>query len=167
MMCFLRLEHGDLLVMVGLHQSEYVHRTVSRLQGPRVSLTYRWITQHVASCPPTGAPTHMSHFRTRDFSRVAQDLNHRANRNRCVSQNCHSAHQAQHVARALVVVSFTLEHYLTFHMHAYPTFYSTVNQTFIDVIFTRGFFLALIHRMCLSDPWLKRTRLHTPTGNNL
>ena len=48
------LDHGDLLVMDGLAQSEYVHRTVSGLQGPRVNLTFRWITQHIASCPLTG-----------------------------------------------------------------------------------------------------------------
>ena len=24
------------------------------LQGPRVNLTYRWVTQHAASCPPAG-----------------------------------------------------------------------------------------------------------------
>ena len=36
-------------------------------------------------------------------------------------KNSHSSHLAQHVARALVVASFTLEHYLTFHMHSFPT----------------------------------------------
>ena len=44
-------------------------------------------------------------------------LSHRVNRNRCVSQNSHSSHLAQHVARALVVVSFRPEQYLTFLMH--------------------------------------------------
>ena len=48
------LDHGDLLVMDGLAQSECVHRTVSGLQCPRVNLTFRWITQHIASCPITG-----------------------------------------------------------------------------------------------------------------
>ena len=43
--------HGDLLVMDGLTQSEYAHRTVPGLQGPRVNLTFRWVTQHIASCP--------------------------------------------------------------------------------------------------------------------
>ena len=51
----IRLDHGDTLVMYGLAQSEYEHRTVSGLQGPRVNPTYRWITQHIASCPLTGA----------------------------------------------------------------------------------------------------------------
>ena len=48
------LDHGDLLVMDGLTQSEYEHRTVSGLQGPRVNLAYRWVTQHAASCPHAG-----------------------------------------------------------------------------------------------------------------
>ena len=75
-------------------------------------------------------PTHVI------FSRVAPDLSHRV-RKRCVSQNSHSSHLAQHVTRALVVVSFTLEHYFTFHLHSNPTFW----QTFIDVNFTRRFTL--------------------------
>ena len=50
----IRLDHGCILVMDGLAQSEYVHRTVSELQGPRVNLTYRWVTQHIASCPLSG-----------------------------------------------------------------------------------------------------------------
>ena len=45
------LDHGDLLVMDGLAQLEYAHRTVAGLQGPRVHLTYRWVTRHTASCP--------------------------------------------------------------------------------------------------------------------
>ena len=48
------LDHGDLLVMDGSVQSEYAHRTVLGLQGPRVLLTYRWVTQHAASCPQAG-----------------------------------------------------------------------------------------------------------------
>ena len=50
----IQLDHGDLLVMDGLAQSEYEHRTVSGLQGPRFNLTYRWVTQHAASCPLAG-----------------------------------------------------------------------------------------------------------------
>ena len=46
------LDHGDLLVMDGLTQSEYEHCTASELQGPRVNLTYRWVAQHTTSCPP-------------------------------------------------------------------------------------------------------------------
>ena len=49
-----RLDHGDFLVMDGLAQSEYEHRTVSGQQGPWSNLTYRWVTQHTASCPLTG-----------------------------------------------------------------------------------------------------------------
>ena len=48
------LYHGDLLVMDGSAQSEYAHRTVPGLQGPRVNRTYRWVTQHAASCPLAG-----------------------------------------------------------------------------------------------------------------
>ena len=44
------LDHGDLLVMDRLAQSEYEHSTSSELQGPRVNLTYRWITQHTPTC---------------------------------------------------------------------------------------------------------------------
>ena len=50
----IRLDHGDVLVMDGLAQSEYAHCTVSELQGPRVNLTYRWVAQHTASCPLAG-----------------------------------------------------------------------------------------------------------------
>ena len=42
----IRLDHGDVLVMDGLAQSEYERCTASELQGPRV--------KHTASCPPAG-----------------------------------------------------------------------------------------------------------------
>ena len=48
------LNRGDLLVMDGLAQSECAHRTMSGLQGPRVNLAYRWVTQRAASCPLAG-----------------------------------------------------------------------------------------------------------------
>ena len=48
------LDHGDVLVMDGLAQSEYAHRTASELQGPRVNVTHRWVAQHTASCPLAG-----------------------------------------------------------------------------------------------------------------
>ena len=51
---FIELDHGDIVVMDGLAQSEYVHRTVSGPQGARFNLTFRWVTQHIASCPLTG-----------------------------------------------------------------------------------------------------------------
>ena len=37
----IRLDHGEVLARDGMAQSEYVHRTASELQGPRVKLTYR------------------------------------------------------------------------------------------------------------------------------
>ena len=49
-----RLDHGDILVMDGLAQLESAHRTVSGLQGSRVNLTFRWVAQHIASCPLAG-----------------------------------------------------------------------------------------------------------------
>ena len=48
------LDHGDLLVMDGSAQSKCAHRTASELQGPRVNLAFRWVTQHAASCPLAG-----------------------------------------------------------------------------------------------------------------
>ena len=60
----------------------------------------------------------------------------------CVSRkNIPSSHLAHHVARALVVVSFTLEHYFTFHLHSSPTFHSTIYQTSIDAIFSWRLYL--------------------------
>ena len=50
----IRLDHGDVLVMDGLAQSEYEHCTAPGLQGPRVNLSYRWVAQHTASCPLAG-----------------------------------------------------------------------------------------------------------------
>ena len=50
----IRLDHGDLLVMDGLTQFEYEHSTASELLGPRVNLTFRWISQHIRSCPLAG-----------------------------------------------------------------------------------------------------------------
>ena len=50
----IRLDHGDLLVMDGLTQLEYEHSTAFELEGPRVNLTYRWISQHIKSCSLSG-----------------------------------------------------------------------------------------------------------------
>ena len=50
----IRLDHGDHLVMDGLTRFEYVHSTASELLGPRVNLTFRWISQHIRSCPLAG-----------------------------------------------------------------------------------------------------------------
>ena len=49
-----RLDHSDLLVMDGLTQSECEHSTASELSGPRVNLTFLWISQHMGSCPLAG-----------------------------------------------------------------------------------------------------------------
>ena len=51
----IRLDH-DLRVMDGLNQFEYVHSTASELSGPRVYLTFRWISQHI------GGPAHQQAF---------------------------------------------------------------------------------------------------------
>ena len=48
------LDHGDVLVMDGSAQLEYLHCTMPGLQGPRVNLIYRWVAQHTASCPHAG-----------------------------------------------------------------------------------------------------------------
>ena len=40
--------------MDGLTQFEYEHSTASELLGPRVNLTFRWIAQHIRSCPLAG-----------------------------------------------------------------------------------------------------------------
>ena len=41
-------------VMDGPTQSEYVHSAASELSGPPVNLTFRWISQHIKSCPQAG-----------------------------------------------------------------------------------------------------------------
>ena len=45
------LHHGDLLVMDGRCQDEYLHCTVPRLDGERVNITYRWLKNHLPRCP--------------------------------------------------------------------------------------------------------------------
>ena len=50
----IRLDHGDILVMDGPAKSEYEHCTAFGLEGSRVNLSYRWVTQHAASCPLAG-----------------------------------------------------------------------------------------------------------------
>ena len=45
----IRLDHGELLVMDDLTQLEYEHSMASELLGPRVNLTFRWISQHIRS----------------------------------------------------------------------------------------------------------------------
>ena len=45
------LHHGDLLVMDGRCQNEYLHSTDPRLDGERVNITFRWLKNHVPQCP--------------------------------------------------------------------------------------------------------------------
>ena len=71
----IRLDHGDILVMDGLGQSEYEHCTASELQGPRVDLACRWVAQHTASCPQAGVvgcvlPTSCARFGRAKFPLV-------------------------------------------------------------------------------------------------
>ena len=44
------LHHGDLLVMDGRCQDEYLHSTDPRLQAGRVNITFRWIKDHLPQC---------------------------------------------------------------------------------------------------------------------
>ena len=44
------LHHGDLLVMDGRCQDEYLHSTDPRLDGERVNITFRWLKNHVPQC---------------------------------------------------------------------------------------------------------------------
>ena len=46
-----QLHHGDLLVMDGRCQDEYLHCTSPGLADRRVNITYRWIRNHTSSCP--------------------------------------------------------------------------------------------------------------------
>ena len=46
-----RLHHGDLLVMDGRCQDEYLHCTSPGLAERRVNITYRWIRYHTPKCP--------------------------------------------------------------------------------------------------------------------
>ena len=49
------LDHGDVLVMgCQPNRSMNIDCTASGLQGPRVNVTFRWVTQHAASCPLAG-----------------------------------------------------------------------------------------------------------------
>ena len=45
------LHHGDLLVMDGCCQDEYLHCTDPLQGGERVNITFRWIRNHVPRCP--------------------------------------------------------------------------------------------------------------------
>ena len=47
--CWLHL--GDLLVMDGRCQDEYLHSTDPRLHGELVNITFRWLKNHLPQCP--------------------------------------------------------------------------------------------------------------------
>ena len=45
------LGHGDILVMDGQCQDEFLHRTDRDREQERINITFRWVKQHVSSCP--------------------------------------------------------------------------------------------------------------------
>ena len=45
------LDHGDILVMDGQCQDEFLHRTRPGRDQERINITFRWVKQHVSSCP--------------------------------------------------------------------------------------------------------------------
>ena len=45
------LHHGDILVMDGRCQDKFLHRTDPCRKQERINITFRWIKQHVSSCP--------------------------------------------------------------------------------------------------------------------
>ena len=45
------LGHGDILVMDGQCQDEFLHRTDPGREQERINLTFRWVKQRVSSCP--------------------------------------------------------------------------------------------------------------------
>ena len=45
------LGHGDILVTDGQCQDEFLHRTDPGLEQERINVTFRWVKQHVSSCP--------------------------------------------------------------------------------------------------------------------
>ena len=46
-----RLGHGHILVMDGQCQDEFLHRTDPGREQDRINITFRWVKQHVPSCP--------------------------------------------------------------------------------------------------------------------
>ena len=46
-----RLDHGDILVLYGQCQDEFLHRTDPGREQDRINITFRWVKQHVSSCP--------------------------------------------------------------------------------------------------------------------
>ena len=45
------LGHGDILVMDGQCQDEFLHCTGSSREQERINVTFRWVKQHASSCP--------------------------------------------------------------------------------------------------------------------
>ena len=45
------LDHGDILVMDGQCQDEFLHCTCPGLERGRINVTYRWMKQHTHCCP--------------------------------------------------------------------------------------------------------------------
>ena len=45
------LDHGDIIVMDGQCQDEFLHRTAPGREQERINVTFRWVKQHVSSCP--------------------------------------------------------------------------------------------------------------------
>ena len=45
------LDHGDILVMDGQCQDEFLHRTSPGREQDRINITFRWVKQHVSTCP--------------------------------------------------------------------------------------------------------------------
>ena len=48
---FCRLGHGGILVMDGQCQDEFLRRTDLGRERERINITFRWVKQHVSSCP--------------------------------------------------------------------------------------------------------------------
>ena len=46
-----RLDQGDILVMDGQCQDEFLHRTDPDWEQERINVTFRWVKQNVSSCP--------------------------------------------------------------------------------------------------------------------
>ena len=47
---FCWLGHGDILVMDGHCQDEFLHRTDPGREQERINVTFRWVKQHASSC---------------------------------------------------------------------------------------------------------------------
>ena len=47
----MKLDHGDLLVMDGQCQDEFLHTADRGLEQELINVTLGWIKQHVAPCP--------------------------------------------------------------------------------------------------------------------